>query len=328
MIKFRYLSILVIILALIGLGFAAHEIFTVQNSLERIVRINPGDNARTIGLKLKKAGIISQVESFRILAKLRRADKSLKAGTYVFGGNSNLWQTVSRLNDGVSENIRIRIPEGFSLYRTLLRIEAGGLADYQSLYAAATDTALVRRLTGLPLKSLEGFLYPETYLFAVPSSPDTILSIMTQEFFRKINRAGIDMQQIDDFYDKLILASIIEKEAGNSSERPIVAGVFERRLRFGMALQSCPTVDYILEKRGIRREVLTNSDTEIVSDYNTYRITGLPPTPISNPQVESILAALNPAQHNYLYFFSDRKGNNVFSKSYEEHLRLQRQMGL
>lgn len=328
MIKFRYLSILVIILALIGLGFAAHEIFTVQNSLERIVRINPGDNARTIGLKLKKAGIISQVESFRILAKLRRADKSLKAGTYVFGGNSNLWQTVSRLNDGVSENIRIRIPEGFSLYRTLLRIEAGGLADYQSLYAAATDTALVRRLTGLPLKSLEGFLYPETYLFAVPSSPDTILSIMTQEFFRKINRAGIDMQQIDDFYDKLILASIIEKEAGNSSERPIVAGVFERRLRFGMALQSCPTVDYILEKRGIRREVLTSSDTEIVSDYNTYRITGLPPTPISNPQVESILAALNPAQHNYLYFFSDRKGNNVFSKSYEEHLRLQRQMGL
>lgn len=328
MIKFRYLSILVIILALIGLGFAAHEIFTVQNSLERIVRINPGDNARTIGLKLKKAGIISQVESFRILAKLRRADKSLKAGTYVFGGNSNLWQTVSRLNDGVSENIRIRIPEGYSLHRTLLRIEAGGLADYQSLYAAATDTALVRRLTGLPLKSLEGFLYPETYLFAVPSSPDTILSIMTQEFFKKINRAGIDIQQIDNFYDKLILASIIEKEAGNSSERPIVAGVFERRLRFGMALQSCPTVDYILEKRGIRREVLTNADTEIVSDYNTYRITGLPPTPISNPQVESILAALNPAQHNYLYFFSDRKGNNVFSKSFEEHLRLQRQMGL
>ncbi|HQB98119.1 MAG TPA: endolytic transglycosylase MltG, partial [Candidatus Cloacimonadota bacterium] len=140
--------------------------------------------------------------------------------------------------------------------------------------------------------------------------------------------AGIDIWQIDDFYRKLILASIVEKEAGNSAERPIIAGVFDRRMRLGMPLQSCPTVDYILEKQGIRRAVLTNAGTRIPSPYKTNRNPGLPPTPISNPQVDSILAALKPAAHNYLYFFADNQGNNVFSASYEEHQRLQRRMRL
>jgi UPF0755 protein len=190
------------------------------------------------------------------------------------------------------------------------------------------DTTLIRRLTGMQLSSLEGFLYPETYLFPVYSNADSILAIMTNEFFRKLSRAGIDIHRQEDFYAKLILASIVEKEAGYAEERPIIAGVFERRLRLGMALQSCPTVDYILEKRGIRREVLTNQDTQIKSPYNTYRNPGLPPTPISNPQVSSIAAALTPASHNYLYFFADKQGNNVFTASYEEHQRRQRQMGL
>lgn len=120
----------------------------------------------------------------------------------------------------------------------------------------------------------------------------------------------------------------MEKEAGNDAERGIIAGVFARRLRIGMALQSCPTVDYILERRGIKREVLTNKDIKIPSPYNTYQHPGLPPTPISNPRVESIQAAIAPQDKGYLYFFADRRGNNVFSGSYEEHQRLQRQMKL
>ena len=90
-----------------------------------------------------------------------------------------------------------------------------------------------------------------------------------------------------------------------------------------MKLQSCPTVDYIMEPQGIKREVLSYRDTQIDSPYNTYKYQGLPPTPIANPSVASIKAALNPARHSYLYFFSDRKGRNVFSRTYEEHLRKQ-----
>jgi UPF0755 protein len=326
--KWTYLIIALVAVALIIMGFAAHDIFRMKDSRERVVRVQPGDNAATIGVRLQQAGIVKSAGRFRLLAKLRGADRRLKAGTYLFGGHTNLWDTVSRLQDGLSETIRLTFPEGLSMYRSLKIIAASNLADFDSLNAAATDTSLVRRLTGMPLRSLEGFLYPETYVFPVPCSSDSILAIMCNEFFRKLSYKGINISEIPDFYDKLILASIVEKEAGNDAERDIIAGVFVRRLRVGMALQSCPTVDYILERRGIRREVLSTADTRIFSPYNTYQNPGLPPTPISNPRVESIQAAISPQDQGYLYFFADRRGNNVFSTSYEEHQRLQRQMRL
>lgn len=326
--KWKYLLLILLALAILLSGFTLSEILTLRDSTERIVRVAGGDSARTIGIKLQEAGIIRSASAFRILSKLRKADTGLKPGTYIFGGRSNLWQTVSRLQEGRSETIRITFPEGLSLHQTLLRIEASGLADYQSLYAAATDTANVRKFTGLPLGSLEGFLYPETYQFEVSSSPDSVLSIMSREFFRKLQRSGLSIDDPKRFYDNLILASIVEKEAGTADERDVIAGVFANRMRIGMPLQSCPTVDYILERRGIRRAVLTNKDTAIPSPYNTYLHPGLPPTPISNPRVESIIAAMNPAKHSYLYFFSNRQGQNVFSRSYEEHQNLQRRMRL
>ena len=326
--KYNYLIMALIAIALVLSGFAAHDIFKKQTSREKVVQIRKGDSAATIGVRLQEAGIVKNAKRFRLLAKLRRADRQLKPGTYIFGGNTNLWQTVSRLQGGLSENIRLTFPEGLSMYRSLKIIAASGLADFDSLLAAATDTSLVHRLTGMPLISLEGFLYPETYAFPVPCPSDSILAIMSNEFFRKLNYQGINIHENPDFYDKLILASIVEKEAGNDAERDVIAGVFSRRLRIGMALQSCPTVDYILERKGIRREVLTTADTRIPSPYNTYQNPGLPPTPISNPSVESIQAALNPKDQGYLYFFADRRGNNVFSNSYEEHQRLQRQMRL
>jgi len=326
--KWKYLILILFALGILLSGFTIAELLSFRESTERIVRVNNGDSARTIGTKLQKAGIINSATAFRTLTKLRKADKDLKPGTYIFGGRTNLWQTVSKLRDGSSQNIRITFPEGLSLHKTLQRIEASRLADYQSLYAAATDTSTVRKLTGLKLASLEGFLYPETYLFPISSSPDSILSIMSQEFFRRLRRQKIVIEDSEAFYRSLILASIVEKEAGRAEEREIIAGVFRNRMRLAMPLQSCPTVDYVLEKRGIRREVLRNADTSIPSPYNTYMNQGLPPTPICNPRIESIVAALNPAKHSYLYFFSNRQGQNVFSKNYEEHQRLQRSLKL
>ena len=322
--KLKFILLILLALFLLGIGFVALELFAWHNSTERIVRIASGDNARTIGKKLEAAEIVNSTESFRILAKIMKADRNLKPGTYIFGGKTNLWQTVSRLSEGKSETIRITFPEGLSLHKTLLRIDASNLASYDELMAAATDTSVVHRLTGMPLKSLEGFLYPETYQFPISCTPDSILGIMCGEFFKRLQKEGIP--NTPDFYQQLILASIVEKEAGSDSERDVIAGVFANRLRIGMALQSCPTVDYLLEKKGIKREVLTNVDTAISSPYNTYRNVGLPPTPICNPSILSIVAAQNPAKHSYLYFFSDRKGKNVFSRSYEEHQKLQRQM--
>ncbi|MDY0150807.1 MAG: endolytic transglycosylase MltG [Candidatus Cloacimonas sp.] len=293
-------------------------------SEKKLINISPGENASTIAQKLYDANIIHSKTMFLVLSKLRSADRNLKIGSYLFGGKTNLWITVSRLRAGKCEAINITFPEGMSLYKTLKKIDRSGLTPYDSLYAAARDTSLVRRLTGFKVSSLEGFLYPETYGFSVSLNADSVLAIQTAEFFKRLQKNGINPHEIPNFYQHLILASIVEKEAGPESERELIAGVFMNRMARGMPLQSCPTVDYILEPQGIKREVLSYKETQIRSPYNTYINSGLPPTPIANPSVKSIIAVLNPKASSYLYFFSDRKGKNVFSHSYEEHLQKQK----
>lgn len=315
-------------LVLILLSYFFGQIYGKQDLSEVVVHIGKGDTAAKIAKELQDKGIIRSAESFRILARLRKADRNLKPGSYVFGGRSSLWDAVSRLEEGSSDYIRITIPEGWSLKRTLMRIDAMGLASYDSLFAKAHDQELVHRLTGMQLKSLEGFLYPETYFFPIYSEPDSILAIMVQEFYKKLTSAQIEPSTQKDFYKTLILASIVEKEAGNDSERELIAAVFKKRLKLGMPLQSCPTVDYILEERNIRRPVLTQSDINIRHPYNTYQNIGLPPGPICSPQLKSIQAALNPKDSPYLYFFADGKGGNIFSESFGEHERKQRQLRL
>lgn len=299
-------------------------VFWPTSSEQRIVNVLPGDNAGEIATKLYDSGIIKSKNMFLVISKIRRADRNLQVGSYIFGGRTSLWQTVGRLLEGKSETITITFPEGLSLYKTLKKIDRSSLMPYDSLQNAATDSSLIRRLTGFKVPSLEGFLYPETYRFSISLSADSILAIPTREFFKRLQQAKINPYAIPDFYQKLILASIVEKEAGSESEREIIAGVFINRLSIGMRLQSCPTVDYILEPLGIKREVLSYYETQLPSPYNTYQHAGLPPTPICNPSLASIQAVLHPAKHDYLYFFADRKGRNIFSRSYAEHLQKQR----
>ncbi|MEN6444586.1 MAG: endolytic transglycosylase MltG, partial [Candidatus Cloacimonas sp.] len=260
-------------------------VFLPLRSEERIVHIKPGDNARIIASKLSEAGIIRSKTMFVALTKIRKADRELKPGSYIFGGNTYLWQTVSRLQSGQSETITITFPEGLSLYKTLRKIDHSGLADYNELYLSATNFAQVKKHSGFEVPSLEGFLYPETYKFPIEIPADSILAIMTDEFFKRLHKEGIDPLAIPQFYDKLILASIVEKEAGTESEKEIIAGLFLNRIQKGMALQSCATVNYLLDPKGIKHDVLTYEDTQINSPYNTYLHAGLPPTPICNPSV-------------------------------------------
>jgi len=324
--KKRTVIISLAIVVFLVILYIAYLIFIPKHSEELIVRIKPGDNARIIGSKLSEAGIIRSKTMFILLTKLRKADRNLKPGSYIFGGNTYLWQTVTRLYKGQSESITITFPEGLSLYKTLKRIDTSGLATFEELYAKAKDPSIVNKLTRFDVPSLEGFLYPETYRFPIEISADSILAIQTAEFFKRLKTEGIDPYSIPNFYNKLILASIVEKEAGTESEKETIAGLFMNRMAIGMALQSCATVDYILERKGIKRDVLTYADTQIHSPYNTYIHQGLPPTPICNPSVNTLKAVLNTKPNSYLFFFSDRKGKNVFSRTYEEHLAKQRQM--
>ncbi|HNX38543.1 MAG TPA: endolytic transglycosylase MltG [Candidatus Cloacimonadota bacterium] len=311
---------ILLILAL-GITAVALTIIIPKTSDEVLIRVDRGDNAATIAGKLHRAGVIRSELIFRALAKLSGADKELKTGLYTFGGKVNLMDTVRRLRGGKSERLTVTIPEGWSLYRTLHRIARSGLIGYDSLYAQATEPGFVKEITGLELPSLEGYLYPETYRFEPGMSAREVLKLQTDEFFRRLDSAGINAKADSTFYRKLVLASIIESESMYEDERGTVAGVYMNRLEQGMRLEACPTVDYILEKQGIHREVLTLDDVNIASPYNTYRNGGLPPGPICNPSLSSIQAAYNPVKHDYLFFQADRKGRNVFSRTYAEHLK-------
>ena len=319
------LGIIILILVLIGSGITLAILYTPVRTDSIILTIDSGDSARVIAQKLHSLGIIRSPFIFLELVRISGSDRFLKKGTYVFEGRISLMGTIRILKEGRSQSISITIPEGFSMYRALQRIDRSGLATFDELYRVATDTAFVRRATGFPVKSLEGFLYPETYRFEIGQSPERILEQQVRHFFDRVRQAGLAIDDQDSFYKTMILASIVEKEAVYADEKPVIAGVFLNRLRYGMNLASCPTVDYILERRGIRRAVLTYQDTSIKNPYNTYVYTGLPPTPICNPTIPSIDAVLNPQSHSYLYFFADNKGRNIFSSTYADHIARQQQ---
>ncbi|MCB5224354.1 MAG: endolytic transglycosylase MltG [Candidatus Cloacimonadaceae bacterium] len=283
--------------------------------------VKKGDNAAAIGKRLKERGVIRNAWLFRVLASTRGTDRRLIAGTYSLGGKHSLFQTLKLLEKGNVSAVKITFPEGLSLHKTLERIDRSGLAGYDELYTLATDSLFVQKLTGFKALSLEGFLYPETYFFDLGENPADILEKMTRQFFKKLNAAGIDATKIHNFYDLLIKASIVEKESMVDDERPLVASVIENRLNAGMRLESCPTVDYIMERQGVKKTVLSIQDTQIQSPYNTYRNHGLPPSPICNPSLNSIQATLQAPKTDFFFFVADRKGHNDFSATGEEHMR-------
>ncbi len=296
------------------------NLFAPLRSDQIAIHIKSGDNAATIGKQLKEHGIIRSAWLFKLMASLRGTDRRLIAGTYALGGNHSLITALKLVENGNVSNIKITFPEGLSLLKTLRRIERSGLATYDELHQLATDSLFVERLTGYRSASLEGWLYPETYHFPLESTPRDILRQMTSQFFSQTSAAGIDPLHTKDFPELLILASIVEKESSYDDERPLVASVLSNRLEAGMRLESCPTVDYVLESQGVKKTVLSLDDIQIQSPYNTYRNHGLPPGPICNPSVSSLKAALNPASTDFFYFVADRKGRNDFSTSGEEHL--------
>lgn len=300
-----------------------YNIFIPIRTGEVIVRIKQGDDTKTIAFKLKDGGIIRSAFWFRVLSRLTESDRQLKSGRYVFGGNFNLLQTIYKIREGRSTLIHLTIPEGFSLHSTIRQMEKSGIGSYDSLMALATNQEVVKRLTGYEWKTLEGCLYPETYAFDIDLEPEQVFSLMTRQFQKVLAEAKIVINDEQQFYKDLILASIVEREAVKPEEKPLIAGVFLNRLKKGMRLESCPTVDYIIERRGEARRQLSYQDLEIDSPFNTYKNDGLPPHPICNPSISSLQAVLYPEATEYLYFFADFQGQNVFSKTYAEHLNKQ-----
>jgi len=249
--------------------------------------------------------------TFRILIKLLKSEDKLKFGEYNLSPSMNMLQILDKLVKGEVIVYKITIPEGYN------GTQIAELLDKKEITEKKTFLKLLEDRE----KSLEGYLFPDTYEVPKQYGAENMVKVMLSNFNQiaiknkftdKAEEIGFSLNEI------IILASIIEKEAKFSEEKNKVSSVFHNRLKKGMKLQSCATIQYILEEP---KERLDENDLKIDSPYNTYLYKSLPPGPICNPGLDSIIAALEPEEEDYLYFLLGENGRHIFSKTYQEHLR-------
>lgn len=280
-------------------------------------RVESGDSLATVIRKLRDQKIISNGLFFSIWARLSGAEKKLHPGLYRFETGVPPREVLDRLVTGKGVFQTVTIPEGLTVKEIAALLDKMSIANREKFLAESVNPTLLSTL-GLLDKGIEGYLFPSTY-HLIPSTPEKDIIIMMVEQFRKASLPLL-VQRGDSIqltpHQILTLASIIEKETGVESERPLVSAVFHNRLRKQMPLQSDPTVIYGLKEFNGN---LTRKDLSDATPYNTYRILALPPGPICNPSVSSIRAALYPADVPYLYFVSKNDGTHLFSETVEAH---------
>jgi UPF0755 protein len=286
------------------------------------VVIPPGASFAAITDTLVSHGIVTHPTWFKLLARMRRIDRSVQAGVYEFPKPSSSSHVLSVLSEGRVVLVRFTVPEGLTT-RDVAELAAVELEiPLDSFGAAAGDTALLAAL-GLEGDSFEGFLFPETYTVPAGAPARQLVRVMAENFLaswqpawdRRLDTLGMTRREL------VTLASIVEGEVIHRGEGPLVAAVYHNRLRRGMRLQADPTVQYAIQlETGQRKNRLLIRDYQFPSRYNTYLHAGLPPAPISSPSIGSIEATLYPAEVPFLFFVAKGDGRHVFSRTYREHL--------
>jgi len=282
------------------------------------IEIKEGASLLLIAEKLKSEGLIRSKFSFILLALLTGKGKKLKAGFYELSSSFPSWKILDILAEGKVKKIKVTIPEGFNIRQIGERLEQAGIISAKEFVSLATNAPLTLRvIVSAPSGNLEGFLFPDTYFFSKGESPENIVKAMLWNFRKKVLEKIEGSSELP-FYDALKLASLVEWEAKHNEERRLIAGVLLNRLKKGMRLECDATVQYVLPQHKRR---ITYKDLEIDSPYNTYKVKGLPPTPICNPGLPSIEAALDPQDTPFLYYVARPDGYHIFSLTAEEHFK-------
>lgn len=319
---------LLVLAALAYMGLA--PLFRPASTTRRTVTVlvPTGASAARIGAILERKGVVRSALAFRWYARWRGKRDKLKAGRYELSGDMTLAEILAELQiGGLDDRLRLTIPEGYTLKQIAAVLEAKGITNADALRKAATDPARIAALGAdfpLPKKTLEGYLFPDTYAFRPRTAPEQVLEAMLMNFSRRFVRPyqheiasrGRDLHEI------VTEASLIEREAKAPQDRARIAGVLENRLKRGMKLDIDATVLYAL---GYHKERVLYKDLEVKSPYNTYRHKGLPPGPIANPGMDALQAALSPERSDYLYYVARPDGSHIFTRSLAEHEVARRQ---
>ncbi len=288
-----------------------------------VVTIPSGTSVRGAARILGENGLIYDDIRFSLLVKLSGHAAHIRAGEFQLVTGKTPGKLLEELLKARQVQHPITIREGLRAQEIGEIFAAEGWCDAKSFMDHVTDSSLIASLGLKGLDSLEGYLYPDTYMLTLEiKGAEKIITMMVRRFFQ-VWKDLIQQENMEAPFSRkevVILASIIEMETGDPGERPLIAGLFLNRLARGMRLQSDPTVIYPYRNRGYSGPI-TRTHLRTSSPYNTYILSGLPAGPICNPGRESLLAVLRPVESNYLYFVSKNDGTHSFSRTLREHNR-------
>ena len=311
-------------LALGALGAAAGGAFVAQRLQplaseggEVLFEVQRGDSLSQVASALEQQGLVRDARVLAWWGRLRGQASQLRAGEYRLSPALSPLEMLELFVSGRVATHEVLLSEGLNAAEIGQRLAERGLVDAREFAAAVADPELARSLE-IPARSLEGYLFPETYQLPRGLAAREVATLLVEQFhqtWRELEPAararGLAM------HEAVTLASIVEKETGQAAERPLIASVFKNRLRLNMRLESDPTVIYGIRDfdGNLRRRDLEDPHNA----YNTYSHFGLPPGPIASPGRHALRAAVEPAETRYLYFVSRNDGTHHFSASYREH---------
>ncbi|ERK47717.1 endolytic transglycosylase MltG [Leptotrichia sp. oral taxon 879] len=280
---------------------------------------------RNVNINIKKGTTFSQIYkelklhygiTDRAYLKLNGGNIKLKVGTYKFNGKFSKYEIIKKIKSSETNGVRLTIPEGFTSKQVFARMEALELGNREEINKVLSEMDFPYPHEN---NNFEGYFYPETYIFSENVTTKQVIQTILGEFLKKFPPEKYPDKQ--KFYDNLKMASIVEAEVSDAVDKPKVAGIFLKRLEIGMKLESDATLKYELGRQASRNELKSQN-----TPYNSYKVKGLPPTPIGNPPIETFKAVLNAEKTDNLFFFT-YKGKTYYSKTHEEHLKKRRESG-
>src|SRR6185437_2406891 len=309
----------VFLFALVLAGAAAWLVLAPYgSSSETFVHVASGSSSARIGRELQQAGVVRSRFAYDVVRLLKRG--TLKAGVYRFDHPASVPEVYDRIQRGDVYTIAVTVPEGANIFDIGARLQQAGIGTRQQfLLAAVEEVGLVKDLDP-EAKSLEGYLFPDTYRFSPNATEAQVVQTMVRRFRAAAGKLGLS----GNVHSIVTIASLVERETAIPSERPLVASVLENRLAKNMPLMSDPSVIYGLELDGRWRGAIHQSDLALDTAYNIYLHLGLPPGPVANPGYQSLSAAISPAKTDYLYFVAagaNPQGRSLFATTLEQHDR-------
>lgn len=313
--RISFIALLIIVAGLFGGGAWFRSQLTPMTRGESFfIRFNGNKNLKLVFQRLEERKVVRNALALYMYAKLNREAYPVREGTYQFNAGMDSKELLAAVRRQVKQFVRLR--EYYWIARNAGVLEKNGVCKASEYIALSKQPKSFQEYVKFPLPktgSLEGYLYPDTYDLPPLYGAKAVIVKQLQTFEKKVFG---QLKNPKDLFRTLIIASMVQLEVAKDSERPIVAGVIENRIRQGMRLQIDATALYAMQvwKNPTRKDILL-----AVSPYNTYLNGGLPPGPICSPSVKSVLGAENPASHNYLYYVATPKGFHLFASTLAQH---------